>query len=188
MLDVALKEWAVVCDLLLEGRLALLLRKGGIHESGGPGVFELEHRRFLLFPSWLHQKPEMIKPEFRGRVQVYGQEPADLTFQAVGEVVRIWRVPSRAALNALDDSHCWTAEHLDMRWNYRPENPLYLVAVRVYRLATPKMVKNTQAYGGCKSWVPLAPADAVDDAGARPVLDEGEFAAIVVHVNQAIGT
>ena len=45
MLDIALKEWAVVCNLLLEGRLAVLLRKGGIAETGGAGVFELEHTR-----------------------------------------------------------------------------------------------------------------------------------------------
>jgi hypothetical protein len=186
MLDIALKEWAVVCDLLLEGRLALLLRKGGIHESGGPGVFELEHRRFLLFPSWLHQKPQMMADEFRGRVQVVGQEPGTITFQAVGEAAPIWRVPSRTALDRLEGLHPWTAEHLDMRWNYKSENPLYVMAVRTYRVAAPKIVPNTAAYGGCKSWVPLSPADAVDDAGATPILDDAAFGRVVERVEGAM--
>jgi hypothetical protein len=55
MIGVGLKEWAIVCDLLLEGKLAIMLRKGGIHESGGPGVFELEYPRCALFRSWAHQ-------------------------------------------------------------------------------------------------------------------------------------
>src|SRR5690606_840280 len=54
MLTVALKEWAVVCDLLLEGKCSLLLRKGGVHEDRGPGRFELEHERFTLYPAWEH--------------------------------------------------------------------------------------------------------------------------------------
>src|SRR5687768_3845167 len=44
-LHVALKEWATVCTALETGRQILLLRKGGIHETGGQ--FELEHSRFL---------------------------------------------------------------------------------------------------------------------------------------------
>ena len=37
MLDLALKEWAVICDLLATGRQTLVLRKGGIAEEQGPG-------------------------------------------------------------------------------------------------------------------------------------------------------
>src|SRR5690606_6397811 len=95
MLDIALKEWAVICELLLTGELAILLRKGGIHERGGPGVFELEHPRFVLYPSWAHQKPGMLKPPFAQRVEVMTQEPAQVTFEGIGEAARIWKVPSR---------------------------------------------------------------------------------------------
>ena len=52
MLRIALKEWAVICDLLLAGEQAILLRKGGVHEGTGPGQFRLEHDRFALFPAW----------------------------------------------------------------------------------------------------------------------------------------
>src|SRR5688572_15413116 len=130
MLDVALKEWSVVCDLLMEGRLAILPRKGGIHEDAGPGAFRLEHPRFALFPSWAHQRPAMIKPEHRERVEVI-EEPAEITFRAVAEAARIWEVPGRAAFDRLDDLHCWTEQQIDMRFDYKPDRPLYLVAVRV---------------------------------------------------------
>lgn len=185
MLKIALKEWAVVCDLMLEGRLALLLRKGGIHESGGPGVFELEHPKFALFPSWMHQKPAMLKESVRSRVQTFASEPAEITLSGVGQVVRIWAVRNRAPLDpggALDDLHCWTREQIDMRVNYRPENPLYLMAVRVYRLNSPRAMANLPEYAGCKSWVPLRDVDGVEDSGARAVMCEPEFGSVLERV------
>lgn len=186
-LNVALKEWAIVCDLLLEGKLALLLRKGGIEEKGGPGEFELEHPRFLLYPSWAHQRPEMIKPEHRDRVQVLA-EPAEVPFTGMGEAVRIWEVPNRAAFDKLENLHCWTKPQIDMRFLYRPDRPLYLVAVRALRLARPRTVANLPQYAGCKSWVPLQPADAVDVSGATPALADDKLAAIQRQVDDAFGS
>jgi len=186
MIDIALKEWAVVCDLLLEGGQTILLRKGGIHETAGPGKFEIEHRRFLLFPSWLHQKPAALKPALRDRVTIFGQEPAEFSFRGLGEVGGVWRVKDRVSFDQLDDLHGYAPAQIDMRFAYKPENPLYLVAVRAYRLRQPVTVKNGPEYGGCRSWVPLAPSDAVDDAGAVPVLEAAAFAGIVARINKAL--
>ena len=187
MLDVALKEWSVVCDLLSEGKLAILLRKGGIAEEGGAGRFRLEYPRFALFPSWAHQKPQMIKPEFRERVQVM-DEPAQITFRAMGEAAHIWQVPSPAAFDRLDNLHCWTKEQIDMRFDYKPQNPLYLVAVRCRLLARPKTVENDQTYGGCRSWVPLRNADVFDETGATAVLTDSQFRAVVQRVEEAFAS
>ncbi|MFA9478387.1 DUF1802 family protein [Phycisphaerales bacterium AB-hyl4] len=186
MLDVALKEWAVVCDLLLEGELALLLRKGGIHERGGVAVFELEHPRFALFPAWLHQVPNRMKPAYRDRVVRRREEPGEVTLKGVGEATHIWQVPSREAFDSLDDLHVWSKPQIDMRFNYKPERPLYLVAVRVSRLVEPKVVANRPTYAGCKSWVPLAAEDAVDDAGAAAVVDDARYEAMVARVERAM--
>lgn len=185
MMGIALKEWAIICDLLADGKQAILLRKGGIREPEGPGRFELEYSRFALFPSWMHQKPDMIKPAQRDRVIVSAQEPPTITFKAIGEATRIWRVPSRAAFDRLDDLHAWTGEQIGMRFNYKPQNPLYLVAIRVSRLRTERMMTNHAEYAGCKSWVPLRPSDEVDDAGATHVMGDDAFAAIVQRVNDA---
>ncbi|MAE62165.1 MAG: hypothetical protein CMJ49_12520 [Planctomycetaceae bacterium] len=183
MLNVAMKEWAVICDLLLEGELALLLRKGGIHERSGPGVFELEHPQFALFPSWTHQRPEAMKPAYQDRVVVL-DEPRELTVGGSAEAARIWRVPSRAAFDRLDDLHCWSAAQIDMRFDYRPENPIYLLALRCGRLAEPRTILNRGEYAGCVSWVPLEPDDAVDDAGGEAVLAEAELARVISRVDE----
>ncbi len=188
MIDVALKEWSVVCDLLVEGGLALLMRKGGIHEDRGPGVFRMEHPRFLLFPAWEHQKPEMIKPAYRDRVQVL-EEPASVTFRGYAEPAKIWSIgDKRHAVERLDDLHCWTKAHLDMRFNYKPENPLYLVALRAYRLNHPKAVVNNLEYGGCRSWVPLEPNDAVDETDAVPALRDEQFQELLDRVDDTLRT
>ncbi len=185
MLDVALKEWKIVCDLLIGGELVFLLRKGGIIEDAGPGRFELQHRRFALYPSWAHQRPEMLKPAFRNRLVVM-DEPNELTMEGFGEAAHIWEVPCRAVFDRLEAWHPWSAEQIDVRFNYRPENPLYLVAVRVYRLAQPKTIQAGVVYGGCRSWVPLTPKDAVDEAEATAVVDAEQFQSIVNQIEQAV--
>jgi hypothetical protein len=185
MIGVGLKEWAIVCDLLLEGKLAIMLRKGGIHESGGPGVFELEYPRFALFPSWAHQKPEMIKPDIRPRVQVL-EEPAEIPLSGVGQAVRIWQIPSREAFDTLDDLHPWTKDQVDMRFNYKPHNPIYVMAVRTWKLPAVKVVKNYPEYAGCKSWVPFRQADEVEETGLIPTMSDEAFDAIVRRVDAAM--
>jgi hypothetical protein len=85
-------------------------------------------------------------------------------------VTDIIELKSRAQIDAIDDEHVWTSPLIDMRFNYRPENPLYLLLVRAYRLRQPATLANTPAYAGCKSWVPLDQAVQVGDA--LPVLDD----------------
>jgi hypothetical protein len=190
MLNIALKEWAVVCDLLLSGELSLLLRKGGIHETSGPGVFELEHSRFALFPSWMHQKPAMLRPGVRERVEVFEREPAAVPIAGIGQVARIWMVRDRSVLDeggALHELHPWTREQIDMRVNYRPENPLYLMAVRGYRLPMVRTVANVPAYAGCKSWVPLSEQDTIDDTAAAASVSDERFSALLTAVDRAMG-
>lgn len=170
-LDVALKEWAVVCSALESGRQMILLRKGGIYESAGE--FELEHPAFLLFPTFLHQNPRMLKDEARAGIEPRNAEPSEMHLSAAGVVSDILPVRDRAQIDALDEAHIWSAPLIDMRFGYKPQNPLYLLLVRVYRLVNPVTIANTPAYAGCKSWVPLE--QSVTTMGAAPVLGEEEY-------------
>jgi hypothetical protein len=170
-LQIALKEWATVCHALETGRQMILLRKGGIYESAGE--FELEHRQFLLFPTYLHQNLSMLKPEAHAGFEPRAAEPAQVRLSAAAEVTDIVQLRSRAQMDALDDEHVWTRPLIDMRFNYKPDNPLYLLLVRVYRLAQPVVVENTLAYAGCKSWVPLNDRVALGDIA--PAMDEVSF-------------
>jgi hypothetical protein len=170
-LSVALKEWASVCRALETGRQMLLLRKGGIYESAGE--FEVEHPRFLLFPTYLHQKLTMLKPEAHGDFQPMSAEPSQIRISAAGEVTDIIELKSRAVMDSLDAEHVWLPPLIDMRFNYRPENPLYLLLVRAYRLSESVTVENTPAYAGCKSWVPLD--HAIATTNAVPVLTDADY-------------
>lgn len=170
-LQTALKEWATVCRALETGRQVLLLRKGGIYESSGE--FEVEHREFLLFPTYVHQNLKMLKPEAHEGFQPHAEEPKHIRMSAAGVVTDILQLDSRAQMDAMEAEHVWMAPLIDMRFNYRPENPLYLLLVRAYRLPAPVTVENTPAYAGCKSWVPLE--QPIDTARAAAVLDDAAY-------------
>jgi hypothetical protein len=170
-LQTGLKEWATVCHAIETGRQMLLLRKGGISES--IGGFELENREFLLFPTYLHQNTAMLKDDARDGLEPRDAEPQQVRLSAAGVVTDIIQVASRAQIDGLDDEHVWTAPLIDMRFNYRPKNPLYLLLVRAYRLHLPLVIENTPAYAGCKSWVPLERPVATGDA--LPVMDDVKY-------------
>jgi hypothetical protein len=170
-LQVALKEWASVCYALEHGTQILLLRKGGITEA--IGGFELEHREFLLFPTYLHQNLAMLKPAAHEAFEAKTEEPAQVRLSAAGVVTDIVRLKSRGQMDAIDAEHVWTPPLIDMRFDYRPANPLYLLLVRAYRLREAHNVDNTPAYAGCKSWVPLERQIATGDATA--VLDDVKY-------------
>src|ERR1700722_8919604 len=150
-LQVALKEWASVCGALSQGRQIILLRKGGIYESAGE--FEIEHRQFVLFPTYLHQNAEMVKENHRAGLSAVKAEPATIEISLAGEITDIVAVSDRSAMDQLAGEHIWTGKLIDMRFNYRPENPLYLLLVRAYRLSEAVVLANTPGYAGCKSWV-----------------------------------
>lgn len=170
-LNVALKEWDIVCRVLGTGQQLILLRKGGIHESSAG--FELEHEQFLLYPTFVHQNPEMLKPHWRADLQTHSSEPARITLEFAGEVTDIIRLKYRQQMDVLDREHVWTAPLIDMRFNYKPQNPLYLLIVRAYALPNPVTIDNTPAYAGCKSWVPLE--NAIPVGGATTALDSNQF-------------
>lgn len=171
-LDVALKEWHAVTRALASGRQMVLLRKGGIHET--EGVFHVEHDRFLLFPTWLHQNVDWIKPSDRADAVARETEPDEIAIESWAEVVDVVRVPNRAAMDALSASHIYLPPLIDMRFNYKPHNPLYLLIVRAHRLAVSQTIANTPAYVGCRSWVPLETP--IETAGSTRAIDDTEFA------------
>jgi hypothetical protein len=169
--SIALKEWAAVCQAVQSSRQIILLRKGGIYESAGE--FQVEHPRFLLFPTYLHQNLKMLKAEAHEGFQPHSSEPAKITLSSLAQVTDIIELKHRKQMDALDAEHIWTPPLIHMRFSYRPENPLYLLIVRAYRLNEPATVDNTPAYAGCKSWVPLERGVATTDAS--PALNDDPF-------------
>lgn len=186
-LSVALKEWHLLIRALLDGRQALLLRKGGILES--ENQFALEHPCFLFFPTFIHQDPRMVKPEFRAGLKSVREEPSKIEICGWGEVARIFELAphhGRQRLDQLSDLYIWDAPLLDMRFAYRPEKPLYLVLVRAYSLPAPVVIDNTLEYAGCKSWVPLT--QEIPTAGSEPALPEQKMQGLLERITRTIQT
>ena len=144
-----------------------------------------------MFPAWEHERLDWIKPDWlppEAELAVdepEKAEPSRITFKCYAEAAKIWEVPSREAFDRLDDLHPWGKPQIDMRFNYKPDRPLYLLALRAYRMRQEVAVPNRDAFSGCVSWVPLESGDAVDVSAATPAIAEGEFDSILSHVDQA---
>jgi hypothetical protein len=171
----ALKEWAVAVNALGSGAQTLLVRKGGIHEK----KFDVPARRFLLFPTYIHQKEGLLKPEwhepYHATLEQFDRDTEHVTIRYLAEVTDVWTTWDDAAIEALRDFHIWEANLAAERLHWRPKHPLYLLNLRVYALPEPVTLPMSEEYGGCKSWldlpieVPATLAPVVDDAtyGAR---------------------
>lgn len=179
----AFKEWAVVCRALAEGRQALILRKGGIAEEGG--VFRPDHSRFWLFPTYLHQRPEGLKPAVADWLPQVERDrpPADvLRLKYYVEVPAAFRVHRLDQILELDAYHVWSEATVRQRFAYR-EPGLYVLPARVYAVPEPIDVTNLPEYEGCKTWVDLGTEIA---AAGTPVLSDRAFADVLEAIDRAI--
>jgi hypothetical protein len=168
----AFKEWAVVCRALAEGRQILILRKGGIAE--GPSGFEVTDRQFFLFPTYLHQAPESVVPEWRDPLAAcVDPSPGRVSIAHYGIVSSWLRIASLERLRALRGMHIWSDAQVEERFHRWAEESVIALLVRVYALPRPVVLDSLPAYAGCKSWITLGEQVSLD--GARPVLDDETF-------------
>jgi hypothetical protein len=173
MLKHAFKEWAVICRALAEGRQALILRKGGIAETSG--AFAVEQTRFWLFPTYLHQKAEALKPDAAPLLQAVEADrppPGTIRLSCFAEVGGVYHVHDLASALKIDPLHLWSPETVTARFAYRTPG-LFVLPVRVYRIPETLEIPDTAYYAGCKSWVELERE--LPTAGSAPVLDDDAF-------------
>jgi hypothetical protein len=172
--NAALKEWAIVCRALADGRQTLLIRKGGIEEI--KAGFQVVHRDFWLFPTYVHQKAADLTPaihaEFAG-VQAAQPPAGTIAFQLYATVEDVVRVTDLDRLRSLEGSHILSWDCVASRFQYRNKPGVHVMAVRVYRRPSSITLGNTPQYDGCVSWVDLD--EALETAGCAPVLSDAEF-------------
>ncbi len=179
---VALKEWALVCDMLLDGRMTVLFRKGGINEKG----FWVEADQFLLFPTYFHQNRDKVRLEFRDEFDAaLASAPPEgvLRVPALARVVEAIPVARNEGVYELEDLHPYTREQVDLRLEFRPKKPLVLLVVQAIPLRAPVEVPVLERYAGCSSWVPLEMGDY--EAGS-PVLSRAEIEMTADRVRAAV--
>lgn len=174
-MNLALKEWASVIRALESGTQILLFRKGGISETSGD--FHMEHDEFLLYPTYEHQNADMLKPDYRNLVRETEQERNGqlVRITSFARVHQVIHLHDRAQADALYPLHIWNESYVDLRFDYKPDRPLYVVLLRVYQLAEPIEFAEKTEYVGCRSWVPLE--ERAETANARPILSDQDFQA-----------
>jgi hypothetical protein len=167
MLNVAFKEWAVVCQALAAGRQSVILRKGGIAEESG--TFRPEHSEFLLYPTYFHEHRAGIKPAFLPLLEAAEAakpEPGTIRFTHFVRITGVHYVTDLDSALALDERHVWTPEVVRQRFHYRSPG-LFVLDVSVLALSAPVIRAERSEYAGCKTWVVLD--EPVPTAGAAPV-------------------
>lgn len=154
-MHVAFKEWAAICRALATARQDVILRKGGIVESGG--AFSLDHRRFFLLPTFLHQSAEQLIPEARDLLEgIDAERPPEgsVVFTHQAEILRATRVESLDALARFRGRHVWADAVVAERF-HRWRDELHVLEVAVSPLIEPLVLPWHDDYSGCKSWVSL---------------------------------
>lgn len=185
----ALKEWAVAVNALAQGQTILLLRKGGIKEQGG--TFKVAHNPVLLYPTYEHQKPELLKPNYAAQVESVssGWHPETVSISAWADITHIIQVSEAETVARLLPFHIWQEQFVSDRLKWKPRTPLYLLLLRTYRLSETQMISYRLEYGGCQSWINLATS--IPLADSVPVLSDAEYSrqveAIQAMINEATG-
>jgi hypothetical protein len=173
-MPIAFKEWAVTVRALAEGEQLLTLRKGGIREENRH--FELEHDRFFLYPTFDHQRQDLVReshrPELRraleegvwadgepplGALELDGgvAQPDRVRIRAWAEVAAHYTITDFRCVDALSPFYVWTPDYAEKRLAWKRRHPLHVMLLRTYRIPRPVTVKVREEYGGCRSWLEL---------------------------------
>jgi hypothetical protein len=153
----ALKEWSSVVAALGRGQQVILIRKGGIADP----MFGIEADRFYLYPTYFHQGESEAR--------------SSVTITHWCEIVRTWTVRDLETLARLEAHVVLPRETLEARYRFRPDQALFVIGVRTWRLATPVEALHREAYAGCLSWISVE--EEIDVDGSVPVLGEDQLGA-----------
>lgn len=175
MLQQALKEWAAVCLALARGEVCVLPRKGGIDEAAGE--FRIEHPRFWLFPTFMHQHADALRPDLRPLLEeARALQPPEgvVHISHFAEVVAGHRLDA-GAVQRLAPLFPLTDAAIAQRFAYRQPG-LVALLVRVWKARKVLELPDSAYYQGCRSWVELE--SPLSTKEATPVLTDAAFAEI----------
>jgi hypothetical protein len=190
----ALKEWAIVCKALEEGRQVLLLRKGGIMEY--KEGFQVKHNSFLLYPTFEHQSLESIQLDYAHNLTAMLQEERDynkVRITSYARVIAVKQIEDGSLLSQLQKYHVWNERYVRVRMNYNPKKPMQVVLLRVYRLQDPIEVEVNSEWLGCRSWLDIQVfvsqsglAHKQVSFGDQPVIDDSLFDRIASEIEKIL--
>ncbi|MDX1595945.1 MAG: DUF1802 family protein [Nitrosopumilaceae archaeon] len=149
----SLKEWATVVKALENGDQTVLLRKGGILEVASG--FQIESKKFLLFPTWEHQEYHHIKPQFHKYLDDVKNNPPEDGFNNISsfaEVLDEVDIVSERVVEKLSPFHIWSDSYIKERRAWKPEKPMKAVFLKTFKISNMKIPIKSE-YQGCKSWI-----------------------------------
>ena len=166
----ALKEWDAQVRALEAGSVALIVRKGGITERKND--FEVEHKQFLLYPTFLHQNPGELQPQY-ANLLLENPNPGLVQFQVFAAVKAVWKIENLELVKSLEPFQALSLAALERRFAYRNKPWVHALLLRVSRLPEPVLLSETPHYAGCVSWVELEQDIAVQ--GLEAVLEDSKL-------------
>ncbi|MCB8751654.1 DUF1802 family protein [Planktothrix agardhii] len=183
----ALKEWDIAIQALEMGETIMLLRKGGIREQGGK--FKVDHDKILLYPTFEHQKPTLLKPEYANLVQpvASGWHPETVKISSFAEITNIlsWNnAQDESLINSLIKYHIWNQAFVRDRLQFKPDQPLYILLLRTYKLEKVYNIAYHPSYGGCRSWIDLKETISLENM--VPILTQENYDQQVSTIHQIL--
>ena len=178
----ALKEWNVAVNALANGHTIMLLRKGGIREQRGN--FTIAHQQVLLYPTFEHQQPHLLKPKYTNQVQIVdsGWHPEKIKISSFAEITNVLPVSDKSILNKLFFYHIWNEKFISDRLKWKPQKKLYILLLRTYKLSQVYEIFYRPEYGGCRSWINLATPINITDL--IPVLNDNTYQSLSSEICQ----
>ena len=152
----ALKEWAIVCKALEDGRQVLLLRKGGIMEYRQG--FEIKHHIFFLYPTFEHQSKKFIQADYASNLEILlrnAPKKGKNRITSYAQAVAVKKVSDKFVLQRLHKYHIWNNQYINSRMNYNAKRPMHVILLRVFKLNYPIELDVKPEWSGCKSWIPI---------------------------------
>lgn len=163
----ALKEWAAVCERLVQGKQILTIRKGGILDA----EFASEHREFFLFATHFHEGTPA--------------DAATVDLPAYAELVDDIHVTEIDRLRRLEGMHSMSWSEVEQRFRYGKKPGVHVLVLRIFPMRNPTRIPNRPEYAGCVSWVDLGMELPVDTLG--PVFNRTDFRQRLEAIQSALG-
>ncbi|MEL6940898.1 MAG: DUF1802 family protein [Cyanobacteria bacterium J06598_1] len=184
LLTAALKEWSVAVEALTSGETVLLLRKGGIKEE--KGRFSAVTDQVVLFPTFEHQKRELLKSQYQSSVEPVpsGWHPQIVQIKAWAEITHIFLTQDADRVAALSPLHIWQPQLAQERLKWKANQPLYVLALRAYRFLSPSEIAWQDSYGGCRSWISLETG--METTGSEPAIATPEYLRQVAEIEACL--
>jgi len=185
----ALKEWAIVCRALEEGKQSILLRKGGILEY--KKGFEISQKIFLLYPTFEHQSKEYVQSNYLENFESFAKGDGSNivqdklnTLRILARIETMHEFRDETILSKLEKYHIWNERYATLRMEYNPKKPMNALFLRVYKLPKPISISVNPHWAGCKSWIDIDLAEKYRNSYSniyellnecKPVIKEDDF-------------